>query len=92
MKRAYPKKTKIENYFGMFKVVVKKFILKVPIFRQIIFFINPSLLLTIFHPLKDWSFLSITTKKLYSKKTLSDNLFLIKKIKFLNPFFKKTNL
>tara|TARA_X000000950_G_C13881706_1_gene647143 strand:- start:1031 stop:2407 length:1377 start_codon:yes stop_codon:yes gene_type:complete len=91
MKRAYPKKTKIENYFGMFKVVVKKFILKVPIFRQIIFFINPSLLLTKEYKRKKFpslerlelkSYLNRITTKKFNIKKLSDNLFLIKKINF----------
>ncbi len=89
IKKTYPTKTKIENYIGILKVFVKKLLIKVPILRQIVFLINPSLLLTKEYKEKKFPSLDISELKNYLNRTttkkfniikLSDNLFLIKKI------------
>ena len=89
IKSNYLNKTKIGIYFGAFKILIKKLFLKVQFLRQILFLINPNLLLTKEYKEKKFPSLfknelknylnRITTKKFKIIK-LSDNLFLIKKI------------
>lgn len=84
----YSKKNKLQNFFGKYKVLIKKYILKISILKYFLSLIDINYLLTEEYKKKKFPYLRkselnnylnrISTKK-FNITELSENLFLIKK-------------